>query len=129
MKKAAEEFASDLQSDTKATVKGAGESVAHGYQEGADRTRKGVVYFITNDKNLQAIKTGVAVGIVVKTVNVLSVGTQLIVGVPDWLVALALLAVVWRFATWADDNTEEWRNLVEKAPGVDEEDVEEAADG
>lgn len=92
------------------------------------RGKRGVVYFITSDKNIQALRTAAAFAILDKSFTAVFSGVSLALlngpGVSvstNFLVAAAMCGVWW-FSTWADNNTEEWRDTVEKATG------EEAAD-
>lgn len=97
-------------------------------EEGVRRSRRGFVYFITADKNIQAVKTAAAFGVIAGGVRSLAelvalvLESQASVHVPlSWLVLPGMVAVFW-VADFADENTEAWRSLVEEATG------EEAAD-
>lgn len=106
--------------------------------EGKRRGKRGFVYFITSDKNIQAVKTAAAWGIVAAAVNatanviqpLVNVGLGAMtnaaigyrIGIPVSFVVLGLMIGVFWVVDFADENTDEWRQLVEEATG------EEAAD-
>lgn len=87
------------------------------------RSKKTAVYVITSEKVIQAVLTGSVVGAVTswfEGTSVLisrSVVNVLGVFVPaKWILTLWLLGL-FAAALWADNHTEEWRELVEEATG------------
>lgn len=104
-------------------VKAATDRVEDVGRESVKRSRRGAVYFITSDKNIQAIKTAAAFGIVSALLQSIAETANLLLRLtaefrlpPAWIVLVGMIAVFW-VADYADANTERWRDLVETATG------------
>lgn len=109
-------------------VRSAADTCATVVRAGGERGRRGFVYFITSAKNIQAVKTAAAFGIistgiqsVAEALNIALAATALPAVPVPWIAFYAMIGVFY-VADYADANTEEWRSKVEEATG------EEAAD-
>lgn len=92
-------------------------------QHGGKRCKRGVVQVITSEKVIQAFLTGSVTGAVVSffegTAVIATGAVQGVFGVfipAKWILAVFLLFVFYA-AYWADNHTEEFRELVEEATG------------
>lgn len=86
------------------------------------RSKKGVVYFVTSDKVIQAIMTASAFAVVAASVETVSLAISAMTGVHPIVITLIGMVGVFYISLWIDNNTERWREMVETATG------EEAAD-
>lgn len=97
-------------------------------QWGFGGLKRSVVRFVTRDKVIQAVATGGAFAVIDKaSVNfAIAFNTVLSrlfgVRIPVQTLSLVAIVAVVALALWADDHTEEWREIVEEQTG------EEAAD-
>lgn len=89
--------------------------------------KKGFVYFITSDKVIQAVMTASAFAVVASAIENFALLTNAFIGLPKPTIVLVSMIVVFYTAMWADNNTEEWREIVERTTGeeVADDEVEE----
>lgn len=97
-------------------------------KRGTRKTKRGIVWFVTWGKFIQALLTGSVIGAITSFGEGLSIYIRILVNeatglyVPAKLYLAVLLVGLFFWALWADNNTEEWRDMVEDVTG------EEAAD-
>ena len=84
---------------------------------GADRGKKGVVYFITSDKVIQAVMTASAFAVIASGLETVGLVIRALTGIPLAPIELMLMIGVFHVALWADNHTEEWRAFVEATTG------------
>lgn len=104
-------------------LRAVGRSARGAVTRGATRGKRGIVYFVTSDKNIQAVKTAAAFGVIGSSVqalaDTLNIAMAATIGVRipvSWLALVGMIGVFW-VADFADENTDEWRALVEEATG------------
>lgn len=93
------------------------ESAGQAVDKGSKRGKKGVVYFVTSDKVIQAVMTASAFAVVASTIENVAFLIRALTGFPHQPVILINMILVFWIALWIDNNTDRWRDMVEYATG------------